>query len=513
MTSVDQLTIERDILILGAGFSGLGAAAMIARDGKHTYVILEQANEVGGTWRENTYPGCACDIPSPLYSFSFDQNPDWRQLFAPQPEILDYLRATSRKRNITDHIRFNTRAVSADWDTLTGRWVVDTEGSAKYRARFLVSAIGVLHHPSIPDLAGIDRFEGASFHSAQWDHSVELAGKKVAVVGTGASAIQFVPAIVDEVAALTVFQRTPPWIVPQRNRSFGSAERAQMRRNPFARWWRRARLFWIHEQRAKGFLGDQSAMRPTHELAISHLQRKISDPELRQKLTPDYAIGCKRLLISSDYYPALARPHVNVVTDSIREVRARSIVTMDGSEIEADVLIYGTGFDAQNGLTRVPIRGRNGVRLDDAWSSGPEAYLGTTVSGFPNLFLLCGPNTGLGHNSQIFMIEAQVNYMMRCLRFAGRNGILEVREQAQHDYNADLQRDLGSTVWQAGGCRSWYQDPRTGRNTLLWPKSTIAFWRRTRAVRRSDYHDPSAPQPDNCQHLQYGTGPGRGPRT
>jgi cation diffusion facilitator CzcD-associated flavoprotein CzcO len=267
-----------------------------------------------------------------------------------------------------------------------------------------------------------------------------------------------------------------------------------MRRRPLARWKRRADLFWKHEKRVKGFLGDRAAMAPTHKLATAHLNRQVEDPELRKKLTPAYAIGCKRLLISSDYYPALVKPHVSVVTEGITEVRPGSIVTTDGTEIATDAIIYGTGFDAQNGFTRFPIRGRNGIRLDEAWASGPQAYLGTTVTGFPNLFLLFGPNTGLGHNSQIFMIEAQVNYMMRCLRFGGRGGVVEVREEIQRHYNDDLQQNLSSTVWQAGGCRSWYQDPRTGRNTLLWPRSTLDFWRRTRKLRRSDYHDRSALQ-------------------
>jgi cation diffusion facilitator CzcD-associated flavoprotein CzcO len=493
MTSVDQPTLETDILILGAGFSGLAAGAMIAQQGKHSYIVLEQGNDVGGTWRENTYPGCACDIPSPLYSFSFEQNPDWHQLFATQPEILEYLRSTSRRRKIADHVRFGTTAESADWDGSFGHWIVRTMGGKKYVARYLISAIGVLHHPSIPDLAGIERFSGPAFHSAKWDHGLALEGKRVGVVGTGASAIQFVPAIVDEVTALTVFQRTAPWIVPKANRSFSAEERRRMRRNPFARWWRRARLFWLLEKRVKRFISDPSAMGPTHALAAAHLERQISDPVLRERLTPDYAIGCKRLLISSEYYPALSKPHVDVVTDAIQEVRTNSIVTTDGAEIQLDVIIYGTGFDAQHGLTRVPIRGLRGLRLEDAWTSGPEAYLGTTVAGFPNLFLLCGPNTGLGHNSQIFMIEAQVSYVMRCLRFGGANGIVEVREEAQKKYNTDLQESLTSTVWQVGGCKSWYQDPDTGRNTLLWPKSTLEFWRKTRTLHRADYHDPSPP--------------------
>lgn len=476
-----------DVLILGAGFSGLAAAATISRAGGLDYLILEQGDDVGGTWRENTYPGCACDIPSPLYSFSFRQNPDWRHLFAPQQEILDYLRDTSAELRITERVRFGTTVTGADWDEQDSTWTVEAADGSVFRARFLVSAMGLLHHASYPKLAGLENFQGEVFHSAHWNHSCDLEGKKVAVVGTGASAIQFVPAIVDQTAKLTLFQRTAPWIAPKFNRAFSEEEREEMRRNPIKRWNRRARLFWIHEKRAKGFVSDTSKMGPTKALASGHLKKQISDPALRAKLTPGYEIGCKRLLISSDYYPALVKPHVDVVTAGVGEVRAKSVIDTDGNEYDADVIIFGTGFDAQNSLSRVPIRGRDGVALGSQWASGPEAYLGTTVAGFPNLFLLCGPNTGLGHNSQVFMIEAQARYMKRCIRYAGRRGVIEVRQDAQDRFNQFLQGRLSSTVWQAGGCKSWYQDPVTGRNTLLWPKSTLSYWLRTRFLRRTDY--------------------------
>jgi cation diffusion facilitator CzcD-associated flavoprotein CzcO len=475
-----------DVVIVGAGFSGMAAAAKISRRTRCSYVILEQGGDVGGTWRDNTYPGCACDIPAPLYSFSFLQNPDWHQLFATQPEILDYLRVASKRLGLAENIRFNTTVTSADWDDVARRWQVTTANSSRFSARYLVNAVGILHHPLIPEVPGIDQFDGPVFHSAAWDHDVDLRGKKVVVVGTGASAIQFVPAIVDTVAALTVVQRTPPWIVPKTNRQFSQQERAHMRDSALARWKRRAQLFWVHEKRVKGFLGDESAMKPTHQLAMKHLEKQVRDPALRAKLTPSYAIGCKRLLISSDYYPALTKSHVSVVTDPIGRVEAGAVVTASGQLIEVDVLIYGTGFDAQHAITRVPIRGRQGISLEQAWSSGPEAYLGTTVSGFPNLFLMCGPNTGLGHNSQILMIEAQANYLTRCIRFARGTAVVEVRRVAQDRYNHELQRGLVGTVWQAGRCRSWYQDAETGRNTLLWPKSVAAFWLRTRRVRRAD---------------------------
>jgi cation diffusion facilitator CzcD-associated flavoprotein CzcO len=487
-TAPSHPEIAYDVVIIGAGFSGMAAAAKIARLTRCSYVILEQAGEVGGTWRDNTYPGCACDIPAPLYSFSFLQNPNWHQLFATQPEILDYMRAASRHLGLAERIRFHSLVSSAEWDDVTCRWRVATQDGRRFSARYLVNAVGLLHHPLIPEVPGIGQFNGSAFHSAQWDHHVDLSGKKVVVIGTGASAIQFIPAVVDTVAKLTVFQRTPPWILPKTNRRFSGAERARMRRNALARWKRRQKLFWVHEKRAKGFFGDESAMRPTHQMALKHLERQVHDPDFRAKLTPNYQIGCKRLLISSDYYPAICKPHVELVTDVIERASPHGVITSSGRLVEADVVIYGTGFDAQRSMTLIPIRGRRGALLDQAWSSGPRAYLGTLVSGFPNLFLMCGPNTGLGHNSQLFMIEAQANYVARCLRYARGTAVIEVDRAAEDRYNDELQRELVATVWQAGGCRSWYQDAATGRNTLLWPRPVLDFWLRTRRVRRADVH-------------------------
>ncbi|OBF17450.1 hypothetical protein A5725_24120 [Mycobacterium kubicae] len=476
-----------DVVIIGAGFSGLAAAAKISRLTRCSFVILEKSDDVGGTWRDNTYPGCACDIPAPLYSFSFLQNPEWRELFATQPEILRYLQEATRRLGLAEKILFNTTVSGAHWDSTSNVWRLSARDGRQFTARYVVNAVGLLHHPAIPQLAGREEFGGPMFHSAQWDHGVDLRGKRVAVIGTGASAIQFIPAIVDRVSELTVFQRTPPWILPKKNRRFSEVERASVRDSALACWRRRARLFWIHEKRVKGFLGDQSAMRPTLELAVNHLERQVPDPALRTKLTPSYAIGCKRLLISSDYYPALSKPHVTVVTDGIARLTHHGVATTSGQHIDADVIIYGTGFDAQHAITHIPIRGRDGIRLEEAWSStGPEAYLGTLIRGFPNFFLMCGPNTGLGHNSQIFMIEAQAHYLARCIRSAGGTAVVEVKESAQRRYNDRLQRRLSNTVWQAGGCRSWYQDAKSGRNTLLWPQSVVWFWLRTRKVRSTD---------------------------
>jgi cation diffusion facilitator CzcD-associated flavoprotein CzcO len=481
-----------DVLILGAGFSGICVAAGLARMRGVSFRILERAGDVGGTWRENTYPGCACDIPSPLYSFSFAQSSSWSRLFAPQGEILDYLRRVAADRGLLDRIRFGTAAVSAAWDEAAGLWRTTAADGSRYTSRFLVSAIGALHRPKLPVLPGLDTFAGPAFHSAQWDHAVDLTGQRVAVVGTGASAIQLVPAIVDRVAAMTVFQRTPPWILPKLDRPFDARAQRRMRWLPPYRWYLRERLFWIHEGRAKGFVSDPSQMADTERFARGLLDRQVQDPELRARLTPDYAIGCKRLLISSDYYPALVRDHVTLDTSGVREVRPDGVLAADGTHHPADVILYGTGFDVQNGLTQVAVTGRGGRELRREWAAGGmEAYLGTTVSGYPNMFVMAGPNSGLGHNSQVFMIEAQARYVRSCLRVArrrrGGRAAIEVRADVQRSYNAALQRRMDHTVWQTGGCRSWYYDPVSGRNTLLWPGGTIEFYRRTRRARRADY--------------------------
>lgn len=477
-----------DVLIVGSGFSGLGLAARLDRAGIRSFRILEAADDIGGTWRDNTYPGCGCDIPSPLYSFSFDQKADWSRLFADQPEILEYLRDVARRRGLIEHTWFGQRVERARWNETDARWEVVTADGSRHRARFLVSAVGPLHHPSYPDLPGVDDFGGPAFHSATWRHDVDLRGKRVAVVGTGASAIQFVPAIAGEVEQLTVFQRTPPWIVPKADRPFDARHRRLAGVFPPYRWWVRWRLFWIHENRAAGFVTDPSAMAATEKLARDLIERQVPDPELRAKVTPDYAVGCKRLLISKDWYPALGHPHVDVRTSGVREVREGAVVGDDGVRTPADVLIFGTGFDAQNTI-RIDITGRDGRRLADQWSTGNQAYLGTTVAGFPNLFLMVGPNTGLGHNSQVFMIESQARYIVELLRRMRRRGArsVEVRPEVQQSFNDWLDGRMTGTVWQSGGCRSWYQDPRSGRNTVLWPDTSVAFWRRTRRTRLSDY--------------------------
>jgi cation diffusion facilitator CzcD-associated flavoprotein CzcO len=481
-------TSTGQVLIIGSGFSGLGVAAMLDQAGLRDWLVLEQATEVGGTWRDNTYPGCACDIPSPLYSYSYAQAPSWNSLFAGQPEILDYLRRFADSRQLRSRIAFGRTVERATWDDGSDCWEIETADGSLYRYRYLVSGVGLLHRPNIPELAGLPEFRGRWFHSARWDHDYDLSGKRVAVVGTGASAIQFVPAIADTVASMMVFQRTPPWILPKANRAFSPWHKQLARYLPPYRAYHRARLYWAHEQRAEGFTDVNADTGAVTAFALRHLERQIPDPDLRAALTPDYALGCKRLLISSDFYPALSEPHVQLVADRVTEVLPHGVVDSAGTTYPVDCIILGTGFEAQDALSEVVITGRDGTTLDQAWAGGMQAYLGTTIPGFPNFFTMCGPNTGLGHNSQIVMIEAQARYLVRAIKASRRRGSpIEVRPEVLERFATWLDERMVATVWSAGGCTSWYFDDRTGKNTLLWPSTTVDFLRRTARLRRSDY--------------------------
>jgi cation diffusion facilitator CzcD-associated flavoprotein CzcO len=475
------------VAIVGAGCSGVAMAIRLKRRGVHDFVILEKADDVGGTWRENTYPGCACDIPSLLYSFSFEPNPRWSRHYPQQQEIWDYLRRCATKYGVTPHIRFRTRMVEAEFDDGAKLWLLHTESGETVRARVLVAAMGPLHVPSIPDLPGIERFTGTSFHSAQWDHGHDLTGRRVAVIGTGASAIQFVPRIAAKAAAVTVFQRTAPWVVPKPDRPIGRVEHAVYRLVPPLQRLRRGLIYWLHESRVLGMVFDPRLMKLAEKIATAHLHKAITDPQLRRDLTPDYDMGCKRVLLSNDYYPTLAKPHVHLVTEKVSEVRQHAVVTADGVEHEVDTIIFGTGFHVVDAMDSQPIVGANGVRLRDAWRGGVEAYYGMTVSGFPNLFLMVGPNTGLGHNSILFMIEAQVRYILGCLKMLDVLGarLLNVRAEVQRAFNDRLQERLAGTVW-GSGCRSWYLDA-AGRNRTIWPGFTFSYWWRTRRPRPADF--------------------------
>ncbi|MBK1785909.1 flavin-containing monooxygenase [Prauserella cavernicola] len=480
---------EAGVVIVGTGFSGLGMAIQLRKEGREDFVILEKADDVGGTWRDNTYPGCACDIQSHMYSFSFEQNPGWSRSFSPQPEIHDYMRRVARKYDLYRFVRFGQELTGARWDTDENRWYVSTAGGDEFVARHLVAGLGALHLPQIPELPGIERFEGPRFHSAEWDHDVDLSGKKVAVVGTGASAVQFVPQIAKDVAELTLFQRTPPWIMPKPDHSMPGWAKQLFAKVPGAQRLYRNLLYWMLEVRAVGFNGNPRIMKLAQRLAKHNIDKHVDDPALRAKLTPDYVMGCKRVLISNDYYPALARDNVDVVTDGVAEVRPHSVVDAAGVEHEADVLIYGTGFHVTDAFDDLGIIGVGGRNLGKLWATeGMQTHKGITVAGFPNLFFLLGPNTGLGHNSVVFMIEQQIRYISEAIRFAESRGAeaIEVRADAQAQFNRDVQRKLENGIWTRGGCTSWYLDAQ-GVNRTIWPGFTWKYWLETRKLRPSDF--------------------------
>jgi cation diffusion facilitator CzcD-associated flavoprotein CzcO len=483
---VDERNSEQvGVAIIGAGFAGLGMAIRLEQAGVHDYVVFERADEVGGTWRENHYPGCCCDVPSHVYSYSFELNPKWTRGFAPQWEILAYLKVCAAKYGVRPHIRFGHAVSEAAWDDSARHWRVETSGGT-FTADVLVNASGALSEPKDPDIPGLESFTGKSFHSATWDHDHDLTGERVAVIGTGASAIQFVPAIQPQVGRLHLFQRTPPWVIPRFDHQITRVEHALLR-IPFAPALVRAVLYWLLETRVVGFRRPWM-MKLADRAGRWQLKRQVPDPELREKLLPDYTMGCKRILISDNYYPSLTHPNVELVTDGIAEVRERSIVTSDGTEREVDTIIFGTGFSVTKQPIARHIRGRDGRTLAEHWETSMQAYLGTTVAGFPNFLVMTGPNTGLGHNSMVFMIESQLSYVLDCLRVLRECGAetFEVRPDVVERYNAELAKQMEGTVWTAGHCQSWYLDD-TGRNTTLWPSFSYSFRRRTRRFDPESY--------------------------
>ena len=466
-----------DVAIIGAGFSGIGMGIKLDEAGIGDFVILERGDDIGGTWRDNDYPGCACDIPSHLYSYSFEQNAAWTRLYPPQAEIQGYLRSCARKRDIMRRVELGADVTRAAFDDRRRTWVVSTADGRTVTARALVSAIGGLSRPVVPDLPGLHRFRGEAFHSARWDHGYDLRGKRVAVVGTGASAVQFVPQIAPLAGHVALFQRSAPWIVPKPDRPMRAWELRLFRRLPLTRWLFRSFLYWRQEVRGVGFTVSPRLMRLARRMAFDHLTGSVADPDLRAKLTPDYAIGCKRILLSDDYYPAVQRDNVTLVTDSIAEVTEDAVIDRTGRRHEVDAIIFGTGFNATDPLTPTRIFGSGGRELATDWEGGPEAFLGVSVAGYPNLFLLMGPNTGLGHNSMIFMIEAQIRYAVSLLAHALSHGAADVRADVQAAYNQALQRAFEGTVWTSG-CNSWYQ-AESGRQAVLWPGFTFSYWFRT----------------------------------
>jgi len=465
-----------DHLIIGAGFAGLCMAIKLQEDGETDFLVIERGSDVGGTWRDNTYPGAACDVPSQLYSFSFAPNRVWTRSFSPQPEIQSYIQRVAREAGVLDRFVFDTSVDDARWDEDTQRWIVTTS-AGEFVARHLISGAGALVEPKLPDIEGIEDFQGEVFHSARWNHDIDLAGKRVAVIGTGASAIQIVPEIAKVVDHLDVYQRTAPYVLPRSDRPYTGVEKFLFKHAPLVQRAYREAIYWAREAYVPGFTLAPKLAAPARRLALANLARGVEDPELRERLTPNFQIGCKRILISNTYYPAIASQHVELVTDAITQVNGHSIATADGTERPIDVLIIATGFHTTDQPIAHHIYGRDGLSLADTWAEGGmAAYKGTTVHGFPNYFQIVGPNTGLGHSSMVLMIESQVGYVRDALRTKALNryATLEPRLHAQEGWNADLQKRLGRSVWNSGGCASWYLDEH-GRNTVLWPRTTFAF--------------------------------------
>ncbi|MDP3891132.1 NAD(P)/FAD-dependent oxidoreductase [Nocardioides sp.] len=474
------------VTIIGAGFGGLGTALALQQAGLTDVTLLEKADDIGGVWRENTYPGAACDVPSALYSWSFAPHPGWQRRYSGQADILAYIRRTAQERGLRDRVRTGVEVTGATWDERAARWLVHTSAGETLETDVLVSAVGQLSRPVVPAVPGVETFSGPEFHSARWRHDVDLTGKQVAVIGTGASAIQFVPGIVDQVGAMTVFQRSAPYVVPKPDRAY-----TRLHRWIFARWPRtqalgRRTTFVLSERLNKALVAGTWVTKVLRLAFRLTLRRQLPDPELRAKVTPDYPIGCKRMLFSNDWYPALARPHVDVVTERVTEITPDGVRTDDGSLHPADVIIWGTGFAATDFLVPLRITGTGGQDLHEHWAEGARAHLGMTVPGFPNLFLIYGPNTNLGGSSIISMMEAQAGYLVEAVRSLaeGRTAVLEVRREVADRFDAEMQERLARTVWS--GCDSWYREPG-GRVTTNWPGLVAEYQRRAAGFELDDF--------------------------
>lgn len=482
-----------DALVVGCGFSGLCMAIKLREAGR-SFVVLEQAASLGGTWRDNHYPGAACDVPSNLYCFSFAPKPDWSRSYPQQAELEAYMNDCADRYGVRGQLLFDRRVDSARFDAGSLSWCVSVrQGAETYRARSLILATGGLSRPQLPAIEGYGSFAGTSFHTARWDHAVSLAGKRVAVIGTGASAIQVVPELAKIVARLDVYQRTPPWVIFKADFAISARRQQARHRQPWRQRLNRAFTYAWHEAWAIGFTRWPWLLRSVQPLAQFYRHWQVPDRALRRKLKPAYVMGCKRVLLSNDYYPALMRENVALLTDPILRITREGIVSTDGSERAYDAIIACTGFQAAEAGAPFPVVGLQGRELDRVWSGGAHAYLGTTVSGFPNLFLMTGPNTALGHSSMIYVIEAQARYVLEAVAHLDQRPTqaLDVREASLRDHNRWLQAKLAGTVWNTGGCSNWYRT-RSGLNTTLWPEFTFVFRYRLRHFDEENYHWLSA---------------------
>lgn len=480
-------TTRKTAVIIGAGFAGIGMGIHLKKIGIDDFVIIEGEDGPGGTWRVNTYPGAACDVQSHLYSFSFEPYPNWSRMFGLQDEILRYQEHCCEKYGLYPHCIFDTFVNEAQYQEASGTWIVRTNQGHTFETQFLISGTGGLSKPAYPSIKGLETFRGAQFHSARWNHKVDLKGKRVAVIGSGASAIQIVPAIVDEVAHLDYYQRTPSWVLPKPDREITEAEQAVFRAVPFTQQVFRSAIYAMMESRALGFVVSPKIMTIAKQMGISHINKYIKDPELRKKMTPTYEMGCKRILMSNDYYQAVARDYVDVISESIESVDATGVTTADGKHRDVDVIVFCTGFHASEDILQYEVTGKDAQTLNDAWTEGPEGYLGTTVSGFPNMFTIVGPNTGLGHNSMIYMIESQINYIIKAIQYINKSEIqaIDVYPAVQAKYNKEIQARLQKTIWKSD-CKSWYLT-KNGKNTTLWPGFTFEYRARTYFFQPNDY--------------------------
>jgi cation diffusion facilitator CzcD-associated flavoprotein CzcO len=484
-----------DIAIVGAGFGGLGMAIRLEQQGVADFVVLERAADVGGTWFANTYPGCQCDVPSNLYSFSFAPKPDWTHSYPEQPQIQRYLRGCAERFGVLDRIHLGCEMHEAAWDADTGRWRIDTE-KGTLRARTLVVAPGLLSEPKAPPIPGLDTFRGTIFHTADWDHGHDLAGERVALIGTGATAIQVGPRIRPMLERLHVFQRTPPWIIPHPDRAIPRSLQRLYAHVPILQRLARQGVYALREALAAGMTHHRSLLRAFELIARVQLRMQVPDRAMRAQLTPGYHIGCKRVLLSNDWYPMLAAPNCELVTAPIAEVRERAIVTADGVQRPVDSIIFATGFRPTDPPIAYRLRGAHGQLLSDVWNGSPQAYLGTVVSGFPNLFMLYGPNLNLGHSSIVYMLESQIHYVLQALSLLRDDGVaaLDVRAAVQRAYNEDIARRLSTTVWDIGGCASWYLDAN-GRNSTMWPDYTFRYRQIVERLDPADYEIQRSPRP------------------
>ncbi|MGF6668996.1 flavin-containing monooxygenase [Pseudomonas monsensis] len=476
------------VLIIGSGFGGQCAAVNLLKAGIDDFRLLERRDFFGGTWCQNTYPGAAVDVPSPLYSLSFASY-RWSQMFAEQAELHRYTEHVIDRFGLRERVELQANVERVEWDDEQKRWAVHTGAKGTFHAQFLINATGPLSQPVIPQIPGQERFQGKTFHTNNWDHGYDYRGKRVAIVGSGASAVQVIPAIAPDVAQLHVFQRTPHWVLPRADRLFGPLQRWLLGVKPaykLLRWL----IYWQFETRVIAFKYSRPAIRMVQRQALRLLERQVRDPALRKKLTPDFTIGCKRVLLSNTYYPALTRPNVTLHTreQGITSLDERGINTQDGQHIEVDLIIWSTGYDATDGVISYPVSGKNAVQLRDVWAQYPRAYLGTSLPDFPNLFIVTGPNTGIGHTSALFIIESQMNYILDCIRTVQAKGLrsIEVRPEAERTYTEMIHREMERTVWKSGGCHSWYQS-KSGHVIAMFPGFSFSYHRLTRALKPADH--------------------------